>query len=331
MYLTERFFPLSFRRWDYYNGGMKNSISVMKLWPDLAPFGRMLHLQGDNETIFFYDTQAPGQAGAASSAQPPEKPAIILIHGLGDEADSWRNLIPLLRTQYRVLALDLPGFGRSATVGRISRKGHIAAVLRLLEETGPAVLAGSSMGAIIAEGAAMEKPDLVRALILVDGCFPSSTAFGSGFYLMALPFLGKKWYRAFKTDHEGAWRSLFGYYADINGMDEENQRFLRERVIARVESPTQERAYFASLRSLIWTNAVKAGPFSRFIVGFSGKILLIWGDGDQVLPPESARAIRDLRPDAAFSLVIGAGHLPHQEKPAEIAETILKFLETALK
>lgn len=296
----------------------KNSAILMKPWPALAPLGRVLRLRGNRETIFYYDTQ---------TASPPGdvKPVLILIHGLGDEADSWRRLIPLLSGTFRVLAPDLPGFGRSAASGRINLKRHAGAILALLAETGPAVLAGSSMGALVAEKAAMIRPDLVRALILLDGCIPTAAAPDKGLLLRALPFTGKKWYRAFRNNREGAWQSLSGYYADITGLPEADRRFLRERVVARVESSSQERAYFASLRSLILTNVVHKGRFTRFLSRFSGKILIIWGAEDAALPPESSCLIRELRPDAAFTLIPGAGHLPHQEKPGETAAAILQF------
>jgi pimeloyl-ACP methyl ester carboxylesterase len=148
---------------------------------------------------------------------------------------------------------------------------------------------------------------------------------------MALPFLGKRWYRAFRTNHEGAWQSLFGYYADIQGLPEADRQFLRERVIARVESPTQERAYFASLRSLIWARAFLSGRFARFMAGFPGKIRILWGAEDKVLPPEAARTIREQRHDAVFSLIEGAGHLPQQEKPAPVAAAIGEFVKEVFR
>jgi pimeloyl-ACP methyl ester carboxylesterase len=290
----------------------------MNPWPALAPLSRELR-RGDKETIFYYDTR--------TAASPPgdAKPVIILIHGLGDDADSWRRLIPLLSGTFRVLAPDLPGFGRSAASGRAGIKRHVAAVLALLAETGPAILAGNSMGALVAEEAAMTRPDLVRALVLLDGGIPTAAALDRGFLLMALPFAGKKWYRAFRADHERAWQSLFGYYADIMSLPEADRRFLRERAIARVESSSQERAYFASLRSLILHSAFHSGRLARFLSGFPGKLLIIWGAEDTVLPPESSRPIRELRPDAAFNRISGAGHLPHQEKPEETAAVILQF------
>jgi pimeloyl-ACP methyl ester carboxylesterase len=229
--------------------------------------------------------------------------------------------------------LDLPGFGRSTAPGRISLGGHAAAALRLLEEThcadpkNPAVLVGSSMGAIVAEDAARRRPDLVGSLVLIDGCFPQTAPLNSGFLFMALPVVGRKWYRAFRTNPEGAYRSLQGYYADLERLPGEDRQFLRERVIARVRSDAQERAYFASLRSIILTGLIASQSMSRAMAAFPGKVLFLWGEADQVMPASSADRIRALRPDAAFRIISGAGHLPQQEKPVETAEEIFSFLK----
>lgn len=291
----------------------------MRMWPSLAALGKVLALKGDEETLFYYDTQGPGT------------PAVMLIHGLGDEADSWRHLIPRLGPYYRVLALDLPGFGRSRTRSSSSLKQHTQAVLRLLEETGPAVLVGSSMGSIIAEAGAFARPDKVKGLILLDGCFPMGRNLDPRRMLSALPWVGKKWYRRLRRDHLAAYRSLYGYYGDLDGLPEEDRQFLRERVIARVESPTQERAYFGSLRSLVWTHLCAVSRFSMQIRTFPGFILIIWGEKDRILPLHTADTLRSLRPDAEYRVIPGAGHLPHQEKPEETADAILAVCRTRLQ
>ncbi|GHT75967.1 hypothetical protein FACS1894124_7920 [Spirochaetia bacterium] len=147
---------------------------------------------------------------------------------------------------------------------------------------------------------------------------------------MALPFLGKAWYRKFRKDHEAAYQSLFGYYADIEDLSGEDRQFLRERVIARVESDTQERAYFGSLRSLVWTSLTAARYFSRGIAAYTqkkpGKLLILWGEKDRVLPADSAKAVRELCPGTELVVIPGAGHLPHQERAGETAAVILRFM-----
>jgi pimeloyl-ACP methyl ester carboxylesterase len=301
----------------------------MKPWPPLADASRTLEYKGG--ALFYYDSE--GSAGSPKT-EAAEKTSLILIHGLGDEADSWRHVMaPLSGAGFRVMAPDLPGFGRSVARGRINIDHHAEAILALLQATGaadrehPAVLAGSSMGALIAEAAAFRRPDLVKALILIDGCFPMAGKADKSLFIMGLPFAGKKWYRAFRNDHQGAWQSLYGYYHNLDAMPEEDKSFLRERVIARVESETQERAYFASLRSLNLVNLFGRAGFSYCVKHFPGKFQVIWGAEDRVLKKEKGQAISLLRPDTAFTLIDDAGHLPQQEKPRETAAAMINFLE----
>lgn len=288
----------------------------MPPWPALEPFARTVRLAVGGEELFLFDT---GTAGRKAPA--------ILIHGLGDEADSWRHLIPLLAPDRRVLAPDLPGFGRSPGHGRISLKRHVAAIIGLLEETPSAVLVGSSMGAAVAELVAFAAPGRVAGLVLLDGGLPSTGSLSPALIRMLTPILGERTYRAFRRDHEAAYRSLAPYYADLAALGEEERTFLRDRVIARVESETQLRAYFASMRSFVATAATGRGRFATSLAAYGGPILLGWGELDQIMPLDGAQTLRAARPDAKLVVFAGAGHLPHQEAPAAVAEAITAFLD----
>ncbi|MCS6863432.1 MAG: alpha/beta fold hydrolase, partial [Abditibacteriales bacterium] len=72
----------------------------MEPWPALAPYVRKVQLRS-GLTLFAFE------AGA------PDAPPLLLIHGLGDEADTWRHVFLPLAERYHVIAPDLPGFGRS--------------------------------------------------------------------------------------------------------------------------------------------------------------------------------------------------------------------------
>lgn len=73
----------------------------MQPWPGLQPYARQVNLSKSGLSLYVYDA---GPAGAGP---------MLLIHGLADEADTWRHLIDPLSTHHRVLAPDLPGYGRS--------------------------------------------------------------------------------------------------------------------------------------------------------------------------------------------------------------------------
>ena len=295
----------------------------MKCWPSLAMFGKHLSMPGGD--LFYYDS--------AANVVPPEnaKPTLVLIHGLGDEADTWRHIFrPLAAVGYRVIAPDLPGFGRSNWKGRISINVHRNAVIRLItfvDAERPTVLVGSSLGAGIAELVAGSRPDLAKGLILIAGCFPFAKSANRKFFLLGLPFLGRKWYRRFRTNHEAAWKSLHSYYADLDSMDIADRDFLRERVAARVESSNQERGYLSTARSMSAFFMFGSQSVARKIKKFSGRILILCGEEDIIFPPEKAGLFRTLRPDAEFAVVVGAGHLPHQEKQEASVAKILRFLQ----
>ena len=294
-------------------------------WPSLDKSGKKIALSGGN--IFFYD------------CNPSSNQALVFIHGLGDEADTWRHVIPLLSARgYRCIALDLPGFGRSEWHGKIDVTCHASAVIKVMTECGigvptaggdasKAVLIGSSMGGSIAEYAAFMRPDLAQSMILIGGCIPVKRNMNPGMLLLGLPFIGRSWYKGFRKNHEGAWKSLYPYYHDLDAMSDEDKTFIRNRVIARVESDNQERGYFSSLRSIIPAFMFGKAALSKKVKMYNGKIFLIWGEHDHVMPVETTAVMRKLRPDAPLKTVAGAGHLPHQEKPAECAEVILSFLE----
>ena len=306
--------------------------SPMKLWPSLA--GKAFYLKygaGLKDRLFFYDSPPQGDSAIGGIVSPA--PVIVLIHGLGDEADSWRRLIPLLNSRgFRVLAPDLPGFGRSVASGKINLKNHAAAVLTLIGaaaqssvQNGRGVfLAGNSMGAMVAETAVLKKPELVKGLILVDGSIPGGPSNPGPFVLAKLLF-SRKWYRSYRENHEGAWASLRPYYADLSNLPLEDRDFLKSRVVARVESAAQERAFFQTQTSLIMAYITSSSRFARGIRDFPGKILLLWGEKDRILPPASAQPFKALRGDIEMEIISGAGHLPQQEKPEETARLMTDF------
>jgi pimeloyl-ACP methyl ester carboxylesterase len=174
---------------------------------------------------------------------------------------------------------------------------------------------------------AYKNPYLVKGLILLDGCLPFEIKVDKAMLLMSLPFVGKAWYRSFRRNYDAAWKSLYPYYSNLDAMNEADKIFLRERVICRVESANQERGYFATLRSMntfsLFCNskAVRTGLYAP------GKIAILWGEHDSVFLPRRADLLRRLRPDAQFTFITGAGHLPHQEKPDACAAEMLRFLQ----
>lgn len=311
--------------------------------PRLLPLGKLFPSKRF-PGLFYYDTGEAGREGFSAWNRPgkaPARPALILIHGLGDEADTWRHVILLLAAEYRVLAPDLPGFGRSRVPGlRFSIPRHAEAVLELASaaaerqtpEKAGVILVGSSMGAAVAEEAALraerKSPGLVKGIILLDGCIPQGGPFPLS---LALASLSKKWYRAFRQNSEGLKHSLAPYYANFGELSRTDRDFLYRRLRDRVESLSQERAYFSSLRSMILRSVFCFFRYRR-IVRWKGDIGLLWGEADQVVPPARAAFFQSLFAGRGKTpplvMIPGAGHLPQQEKPEATVRGIFALLDS---
>jgi len=96
---------------------------------------------------------------------------ILMIHGLGSYLPAWKKNIAELSKNYRVIAVDLPGYGKSSKdphSGLMTFYASVIAELIQKLELGPVNLAGHSMGGQIAMVLTLEKPELVKRLILVD-------------------------------------------------------------------------------------------------------------------------------------------------------------------
>ena len=102
---------------------------------------------------------------------PEDGPPLVLIHGLGLSSSLWQAHLPALCARYRVLNYDLFGHGQSRPAERPLNLSVFAdQIAGLLEETvmGPAHLVGFSIGGMINRRVAMDHPDLVRSLVILN-------------------------------------------------------------------------------------------------------------------------------------------------------------------
>ena len=288
---------------------------------ELQPYARIATLPRSGLRLFYYDAGAPAL------------PALLLVHGLGDEADSFRHVIAPLAKRYRVVAPDLPGFGRSPLPdrGRLDPPGLRDTLIELLESLSisRATILGSSLGATLAQLVAIERPGLAERLVLVDGALTVRTRIRAGLFIMLLPGVGKRRFRRLSHNLEAAYQSLRPYYAALDRLPAEDRRFLRHRVAARVLSPTQWRAYLAVLRGLVGWMVGRGRAFARRVARLELPSLYIWGAEDQIIGLSAGEEARLKQPGALMEVIPDAGHLPHQERPSEFLRVLTKFLEPA--
>ena len=110
---------------------------------------------------------------------PEQAPTILLLHGVGLALEAWTPQIDALCSSYRVLAIDLPGHGESAHLAggdSLSDYVHWAASVVDAHGQGPVSVVGHSMGALIALGLAVERPDLIQRVALLNVVYQRSDA-----------------------------------------------------------------------------------------------------------------------------------------------------------
>jgi 2-hydroxy-6-oxo-6-(2'-aminophenyl)hexa-2,4-dienoate hydrolase len=102
---------------------------------------------------------------------------LVLIHGGGAGADAegnWQGCIPEYAKRFRVIAVDMPGFGKSAkpdpetySYGQTNRNAHMIAFIEAIAGGEPIYLIGNSMGGATALGVTIQRPELVKKLVLM--------------------------------------------------------------------------------------------------------------------------------------------------------------------
>jgi pimeloyl-ACP methyl ester carboxylesterase len=292
-------------------------LQPMQPWPALAGYARTVMLPQSGLRIFTFDT--------ARERVGPQAP-VLLVHGLGDEADTWRHVVEPLAQQRRVIALDLPGFGRSDKPRRAySLTFFRDTIIELLDALAiPQVsLVGHSLGGIIAHTVALVQPQRLRDLTLIDGCLsPHPQKMRLEMVFRLLPFVGERYYNGLRGRPKAAYASLAAYYTDIIRLPEADRQFLFQRVNERVWSDRQRDAYFSVLRQMpAWMmrhqRSLRAGLGTLTV-----PTVVVWGQDDQIIPVRAGQALVDIQASAHLVTITGSGHMPHQEQPAAFLQAI---------
>ena len=256
----------------------------------------------------------------------PAERTFVLVHGLGGSLLSWLAVAPGLARHGRVLALDLPGFGRSERVGRRSRVSDLrATVSRFVDEVAgaPVVLVGNSMGGGISMLEAALEPAAIEALVLSNSVFPWTR--GSlpapvvmlGFSLYRLPRVGE-WFakqRITRVEAERAVEVGFRIIThDPSSIPEDLVRLHVEQLVRHQQNPDAGPAFLEAARSLMALG--RRREVVRWIVNsVKCPVLVIHGRSDRLVPVGFAEAAARMRPDWDLRLLQKVGHVPQMEAP----------------
>ena len=258
--------------------------------------------------------QVAGQRWAYVEAG--EGPLLVLVHGYTGSKENWFPLAGELKTQFHVLAPDLPGWGESerqtgADYGYVAQSERLAQFIRIIGGGRPVALVGHSMGGGIVALIAARHPELVSRLVLMDasGVHFRDNAFGLAVSRGEQPFA--------VADANGLHRYLGTVFA--------NPPWVPWPIDAALIARRRRDAGFERdvLRAISGPDAFLPG---REAIAIRAPTLLLWCRADRVIDASAATLYATRIPLAHTLLMDGCDHMPMLERSTETANALREFL-----
>lgn len=244
---------------------------------------------------------------------------LVMIHGFADSAFTWHaNVGPLTDSGFRTILIEPPGLGESEIPPapyEFTIENQTDAVLRVVDgmDLEDFHLAGHSMGGAIALRIALRHPERVRRLALIGpACFPggSHTFAANRVSFLVWRLIAGRW--ALRT-------ALRAVYSDP-GM-------VTDSLLDEYARPFTKPGYNAVISSLL--RKFFSREFREMPKGYPGLKPPLWitvGEKDLLIPPKHCAELHARVPGSVYEVVAGSGHSPHQERPAEVNASLIRFL-----
>jgi pimeloyl-ACP methyl ester carboxylesterase len=280
------------------------------------------------------DVAGPAHVADFGGSGPP----MILVHGLGGSHLNWTRVGPLLAERARVLAPDLPGFGRTRPAGRSTGVLANSRFLgRFVREVagGPAIVVGNSMGGLIGILAAANHPAEVAGLVLLDPALPLAPGAPRDRQVMTVfsaymvPGIGELFVRRRLAARgaEGLVRDTFELSCvDPSRVPQEVVDAHVQMVRERTRMPWANQSVLRAARSLVRV-ILRRRRFRDLLATIEAPTLLLQGEADRLVQLASARIVSRVRPDWTFRTLPDVGHIPHLEDPEATVREIWRWLD----
>ncbi len=265
---------------------------------------------------------------------------MVLVHGLGGSCENWLAVGDRLAEHARVLAPDLPGFGRTPPAGRAVTVTASQRVLHGFLQTAvgePAILVGNSMGGLIAMMQAAREPASVAGLVLVAPAQPRvrggriELAVQALFAIYAIPGLAS-WFlrkRAARLGPEGLVAELLRLLCtDGSRVSEAVRRAHVALVHARIDTmPWANKAFISATRSML-AQMLRPGRYHRMIEAIVAPTLLVQGRDDRLVPLAASQALVRRKPGWTLETFDDIGHVPQLESPGHFVDVVVRWLRS---
>lgn len=259
----------------------------------------------------------------------PNLPSLVFLHGFGggSSAYEWSKVYPAFAADYRILAPDLIGWGRSDHPERNYQvDDYIQTIIEFLEKTGdrPTTVIASSLTAAITIRAAIARPELFKSLILTTpaGLSDFGEDYRNNFFaqIVKTPILDRFFYNVGITNPSGIRRFLeIRQFANPS-------RIYEEIIEAYLESAKQPNGEYAALS---FVRGDLCFDLSLYMPDLTIPTAIIWGRQSQFTSPEIGQRLAKLNPTAVkvFQQLDDVGLTPQLELPGLTIGLIRKFLK----
>ena len=243
---------------------------------------------------------------------------LLLINGLGGDHLEWRRQIPVFQPQFKVIAFDNFGSGKSdVPPGPYTTERMAEDAVRLLETLNirRAHVLGVSLGGMIAQEVALRHPDRVERLVL--GC----TAAGGSLSVRPSEMVMAAFRNVRMSDPETDLRRILPFLhtdAYIAERVEEIDAFVQQKL----ERPMAPAGYFAQMSAAVTHDA------SARLEQIRAKTLVITGEEDRLGPPANSLLIAQRIPDAKLVILPGAPHRLFVENADAFNREVLEFFQS---
>jgi pimeloyl-ACP methyl ester carboxylesterase len=253
---------------------------------------------------------------------PPDESAetILMLHGFAAEKDAWTMFAPHLPGRYRLIVPDLAGCGDSSrrpdqSYDVVTQSRRLAAFMDALRlPRGQVHVVANSMGGNIAARLAIDEPERFRSLTLIAPLGVVSPQPSDAERELASgrnPLIVES-----EADFDHLMELVFAEPPRVLSQ-RVVRRYLAERAIA--DSGFARKVFDDLRRRPDWLQPTD-------LAKLTAPTLLMWGDADRVIPAASAAIWQQHLPNARIETLVGCGHAPMAERPADAALALLTFL-----
>ncbi|BBZ34174.1 alpha/beta fold hydrolase [Mycolicibacterium confluentis] len=258
-------------------------------------------------------------------------PALLLIHGIGDNSTTWDTVHAKLAQRFTVIAPDLLGHGQSdkprADYSVAAYANGMRDLLSVLDIERVTVI-GHSLGGGVAMQFAYQFPQLLERLILV-GAGGVTKDVNVALRMASLP-LGGEALGLLRLPMVLPALQAFGKAAGAVLGSTRVGRDLPDvlRILRDLPEPTASSAFTRTLRAVVDWRGQVVTMLDRCYLTESVPVQLIWGDQDVVIPVAHARMAHAAMPGSQLEIFPRSGHFPFHDDPDRFVEVVERFIDT---